>query len=121
MVARGRLRRTTSGRTISGRRSSGKKPWRLSDTTENEILALCPACKALEVMHFSGGLMIPTRKFAQKPDGIYHSCGAGVPCQLFRSGTRPPAIAGRLVGAHPLRNRPPRRAVPARVWSGGSR
>lgn len=101
MVAHGRLRR----------KASGRKPWRLSDTAESEILALCPSCKALEVMHFSGNLMIPTRKFAQKPDGVYHSCGAGIPCRLFRSGTRPPAIAQRPLAVRALRNRPSRRAV----------
>ena len=104
MVARSRPRR----------RTSGKKPWRLSSTTESEILALCPGCKALEVMHFSGSLMIPTRKFAQKPDGVYHSCGAGIPCRLFRSGTKPPEITRRQHG-YALRNRPTRRAVTARA------
>ena len=104
VVARGRLRRRTP--TKSG-------PWRLRSTAESEIIALCPSCKALEVMHFSGSLLIPTRKFAQKPDGVYHSCGAGIPCRLFRSGTRPPAIAQRPLGAHTLRTRPTRRAVTA--------
>lgn len=105
MVARARLRR----------RTSGKKPWRLSETAESEILAFCPGCKALDVIRFSGGLMIPTRKFAQKPDGVYHSCGAGIPCRLFRPGTRPPAIAQRPLGSRALRNRPMRRAVTARA------
>ena len=102
---------TVVTRTRARRRSSGKKPWRLSDTAENELLALCPRCKALEVMHFSGDLMIPTRKFAQKPDGVYHSCGAGIPCRLFRSGTRPPPIAKRPVAVRTLHKRSSHRVV----------
>ncbi len=97
------------------RRTSAQKPWRLADPEQNEALAYCPACKALEVMRFSGNVMTPTRNFAQKPDGVYHSCGTGVPCRLFRAGTRPPPLTRRLVPGLPLRPHKSRRAVPAAV------
>lgn len=105
------------------RRTSGKKPWRLSESAESELLALCPGCKALEVMRFTGQTMTPTRNFAQKADGVYHSCGAGVPCRLFRSGTRPPGVAGQELEGHAFRTRPARRAwlasVPVREVANG--
>jgi hypothetical protein len=66
-------------------------PWRLSDTAESELLALCPGCKALEVIRFSGPMMITTRKFAQRADG-------GQP----------------RLEMHPRRSRPARRSLPAK-------
>ncbi len=78
------------------RRRPARHARALSFPVESELLALCPACKALEVMRFSGPLMVPTRKFAQKADGVYHSCGAGVPCRLFRPGTRTPTHDERV-------------------------
>jgi hypothetical protein len=56
---------------------------RIADTASTELVVFCPGCKALETLNFTEGGLIPTRKFAQKPDGIYHACGSNEPCRLY--------------------------------------
>jgi hypothetical protein len=51
---------------------------------ERELVVFCPGCKALEVLWFANGHLIPTRKFIQIDGRVYHDCGFGEPCRLFR-------------------------------------
>ena len=51
---------------------------------EQELVVFCPGCKALEVLWFSNGYLTPTRKFYQADSRVYHDCGFGEPCRLFR-------------------------------------
>lgn len=77
-----------------------KALWRVEPAVPNEVLIFCPGCKALEVVRFTGEGMIPTRRFTQEMDKVYHACGSGVPCRLHTlSGHRESAggaVAGRL-------------------------
>jgi len=67
------------------RKNAGRALWRVNDMLPNELLVFCPACKALEIVRFSGREMIPTRKFVQKANRVYHTCGSHVPCRLHSS------------------------------------
>lgn len=49
---------------------------------EMEVTVCCHGCKTFETLWFKGKTMVPTKKFSQRRDGIYHDCGA--PCRLFR-------------------------------------
>jgi hypothetical protein len=51
-----------------------------------EAMAFCPHCKALQTVWLSGGVLMPTRKFYQIADHIYHDCGSGQPCHLYLNG-----------------------------------
>jgi hypothetical protein len=59
--------------------------WRVNDMIPRELLAFCPACKALDVLRFTGSEMVPTRKFEQRRGRVYHSCGSRLPCRLHSS------------------------------------
>ena len=50
-----------------------------------EFVALCPGCKAMQTLWFDNDRMTPTRKFSQRSSHIYHDCGTGDPCRLYRS------------------------------------
>jgi len=62
----------------SGTRESAREA--LSD----EVMALCPLCKAFETVWFNRDRMVQTRKFTQHGDAVYHECGSGEPCSLYR-------------------------------------
>ncbi len=51
----------------------------------DEVLALCPTCKAFETLWFAGDRLRPTRKFNQSGDRVYHDCGSKEPCRLYRT------------------------------------
>jgi len=86
--------------------------WHPDSLMPEELLIFCPACKALEVVQFSGHALIPTRKFAQKEDKVYHTCGSHVACRLHSS-----AGGGTLhkAGHETVLSLPSRRSVHARV------
>jgi len=50
-----------------------------------ELLAFCPACKSFETIWFDEGTLMSTRKFTQRGDLVYHDCGSGRPCRLYRN------------------------------------
>jgi hypothetical protein len=49
----------------------------------DEAMAFCPRCKALQTVWLSGHTLMPTRKFYQVGNQIYHDCGSGQPCHLY--------------------------------------
>jgi hypothetical protein len=52
----------------------------------NEVIIVCPKCGTIETVWFNeDSLLVPTRKFRQYGARIYHDCGAGTPCQLYRT------------------------------------
>jgi hypothetical protein len=62
----------------------GKQPIIAADA--NEFMAICPGCGTLETVWFTqDGLLVPTRKFRQYGSRLYHDCGAGAPCHLYRT------------------------------------
>ncbi|MBI4283269.1 MAG: hypothetical protein HY663_02225 [Chloroflexi bacterium] len=50
-----------------------------------ELVAHCPECKTLETLTFSNGRLMPTRKFFQIGNQVYHDCGSHQPCRLYRA------------------------------------
>ncbi len=51
----------------------------------HELMAFCPGYRTLETLAFTKKGPLPTRKFCQLGNSIYHNCGAGKPCRLYRS------------------------------------
>jgi hypothetical protein len=49
-----------------------------------EAVAFCPRCKALQTVWLDGNTLMPTRKFYQLGNQIYHDCGSSQPCSLYR-------------------------------------
>lgn len=49
-----------------------------------ELLAFCPKCKTLEVLYTTSDRLVPTRRFSQSGEAVYHNCGANEPCRLYR-------------------------------------
>lgn len=49
-----------------------------------EAVAFCPQCKALQTIWISDDKLMPTRKFFQVGNHIYHDCGSSQPCRLYR-------------------------------------
>ena len=60
-----------------------KAAWHPGNSMPDELLAFCPACKALEVMRFSGESPALTPRFVEKSGEVYHACGSDVPCRLY--------------------------------------
>ena len=55
------------------------------DIPSNEVMALCPTCKAFQTIWFTNGVLNQTRKFIQNGNHIYHDCGSSEPCSLYVS------------------------------------
>ncbi len=70
---------------VRSKRNSQKALWHVESQWPRDLLIFCPACKALEVLRFSGSQMIPTRKFTQRAGNVYHDCGTHLPCRLHVS------------------------------------
>ena len=49
----------------------------------DEVIVVCPRCKALETLWLSGGSLVQTRKFKQLGSNVYHDCGSTEPCSLY--------------------------------------
>ena len=58
-------------------KQTGKNGW------IGELIAFCPQCKDIQTVWINQNGMIPTRKFIQKEDQIYHDCGTGQACRLY--------------------------------------
>ena len=51
--------------------------------SSREVVAFCPGCKAFQTIWFNNDKLIPTRKFSQKGNEIYHDCGSSQSCRLY--------------------------------------
>jgi hypothetical protein len=49
----------------------------------DEVIVVCPKCKTLETLWFSSGFLVPTRKFRQYGNQVYHDCGSTEPCTFY--------------------------------------
>jgi hypothetical protein len=49
----------------------------------DEVIVVCPKCKTLETLWLSAGLLVPTRKFRQSGNQVYHDCGSDEPCCFY--------------------------------------
>jgi hypothetical protein len=49
----------------------------------DEVIAVCPKCKTLETLWLSAGFLVPTRKFRQSGNQVYHDCGSEEPCSFY--------------------------------------
>lgn len=50
----------------------------------DEVVAFCPKCLTLETLLLSDKRLMPTQKFRQLGNRIYHACGSPQPCRLYR-------------------------------------
>jgi hypothetical protein len=90
-------------RTITHKHKTTKKIlWQVTESIPDEVLVFCPSCKALDVVRFSGQGMIPTRKFTQQKDKVFHTCGSLIPCRFHRLGGRDQLTATRTSPRLPL-------------------
>jgi hypothetical protein len=49
----------------------------------DEVIVVCSKCKTLETLWFSAGFLVPTRKFRQSGNQVYHDCGSAEPCCFY--------------------------------------
>jgi len=49
-----------------------------------EVICNCPRCKVFETLEIFGDEIVPTRKFWQKGNKVYHDCGGEKPVKLFK-------------------------------------
>ncbi|MFP3975515.1 MAG: hypothetical protein ACOC6S_02415 [Chloroflexota bacterium] len=49
----------------------------------HEFIALCPKCKTMETLRFTGDRLVQTRKFSHQERGVFHDCGSEEPCRLL--------------------------------------
>jgi len=49
----------------------------------DEVIVVCPKCKTLETLWLSAGFLVPTRKFRQSGNHVYHDCGSIDPCSFY--------------------------------------
>ncbi len=56
-----------------------------TEAGNTEMVAFCPKCKTLETLWFSRDRLMPTVKFYQQDNRIYHDCGSSEPCRLYRA------------------------------------
>ena len=54
-----------------------------NNSQSEEVIAYCPQCKALQTVWLNDTTLMPTIKFTQQRDYIYHNCGARQPCRLY--------------------------------------
>jgi len=55
-----------------------------NNSQSEEVIAYCPQCKALQTVWLvNGNTLLPTPKFSQQRNYIYHNCGARQPCRLY--------------------------------------
>jgi hypothetical protein len=52
--------------------------------TSGEAMVVCPQCKAIQEIWIQDGMLLPTRKFRQIGNNIYHDCGSKLPCRVYR-------------------------------------
>jgi hypothetical protein len=50
-----------------------------------DVVVFCPVCKAMQTLAIVEDTMLPTRKFTQIGDRIFHDCSSGRPCRLYRT------------------------------------
>ena len=49
----------------------------------DEVIVICPKCKTLETLWLTAGFLVPTRKFKQNGNQVYHDCGSDEPCNFY--------------------------------------
>jgi hypothetical protein len=55
----------------------------IGNALSEEAVAFCPACKALQTVWLNDNRLMPTRKFRQIGNRVYHDCGSNQPCRLY--------------------------------------
>jgi hypothetical protein len=71
-------------RATPSRKKLRVKLWHPEIPDCEELLAYCPRCKALEVLRFTPEGLVPTSKFIQRENQVYHNCNAAIPCRLHK-------------------------------------
>ncbi len=55
----------------------------LKEPTGEEVV-VCPVCKAVQTLTLAGDSILPTRKFTQIGNRVFHDCSTREPCRLYR-------------------------------------
>ncbi|MFC1934620.1 hypothetical protein ACFLXX_05710, partial [Chloroflexota bacterium] len=64
---------------------TGRETQPITADEANAFMVFCPGCGTLETVWFTeDGMLVPTQKFRQYGARLYHDCGAGAPCRLYR-------------------------------------
>ena len=69
----------TEGQKAAARR----RIWQTLAIRTDEITVFCPNCKTLETLFLEDFQLMPTQKFSQRGNQIYHNCGCDKPCYLY--------------------------------------
>jgi hypothetical protein len=57
--------------------------WKYDQSEAEEVMIYCQQCKALQTIWLDGTAMMPTQKYTQQGNNIYHNCGSKHPCKLY--------------------------------------
>lgn len=68
---------------VNGKQATGAQKLE-SDVLSGEAMVVCPKCKAIQSVFINDGMLMPTRKFQQRGNAIYHDCGSNLPCRIYR-------------------------------------
>lgn len=60
-----------------------RRIWQTLSVRTDEVIAFCPNCKTVETLFLEDFNLMPTQKFSQRGNQIYHSCGSDRPCCLY--------------------------------------
>ena len=60
-----------------------KRVWQTLAVRTEEITAFCPACKTMETLFLEDYHLMPTLRFSQRGNHIYHNCGSDKPCSIY--------------------------------------
>jgi hypothetical protein len=60
-----------------------RRIWQTLGVRTDEITVFCPNCKTLETVFLEDFQLMPTQKFSQSGDRIYHKCGSDKPCYIY--------------------------------------
>jgi hypothetical protein len=70
---------------IAVRETGNPTPAVVNPADFEEVMVVCPGCKAMQSVQISGKRLLPTRKFTQVGPYIYHDCGSKSPCRLYQN------------------------------------
>jgi hypothetical protein len=70
---------------IAVRETENSTPTVVNPADFEEVMVVCPRCKAMQSVQISGKQLLPTRKFTQVGPYIYHDCGSKIPCRLYQN------------------------------------
>jgi hypothetical protein len=68
---------------IASRNDVAKANWVVDGGEIRDVVVLCPRCKTMETISLNDKGIVPTRRFTQTADAVFHACGSNLPCRLY--------------------------------------